>query len=240
MVARILKVVSAVVAVAALGGIVFHFRLWEKDWSTIDDGWASLIGSALGSFLAVVGALYVSKSEERRKKKDFKNLVKECVQNLVVQASYLEAMAREPHRIASTPEVQHGIISIQLRNLTDALAVFDREVSPTQNGSYQLRRNIVAFDATLAETRYSLSLDTEHAHAIQNWHVGAYQVRYHSCNLLRALDWAIPEPPPSLIAEKIGRIIKTWKSWNIPTDAVHISAIAQDHSAAHRSLHAQA
>jgi len=41
-VARILKVASAIAAVAVLGGIIFHFRLWEKDWSTIDDGWESL------------------------------------------------------------------------------------------------------------------------------------------------------------------------------------------------------
>ena len=86
---RLIKWGTGIAALAALSGLIFHFRLWERDWSTIDDGWASLIGSAMGSFLAVVGALYVSKAEERRKKKEFEDFVKVAVQNLVVQASYL-------------------------------------------------------------------------------------------------------------------------------------------------------
>lgn len=225
MVARILKVVSAVVAVAALGGIVFHFRLWEKDWSTIDDGWASLIGSALGSFLAVVGALYVSKSEERRKKKEFEEFVKVCVQNLVVQASFLEAMARAPHKIAPTPEVQHGIISIQLRSLTDALAVFDREIAASKNGSYKLRRGIVGLDAALSETRHHLSLDAHPIQALHNWHVGAYQVRHHAMTLLEGFGWIAPIPSSNLIGETIRETIAVWRSWNIPPQSSASSTI---------------
>lgn len=216
MVARILKVVSAIAAVAALGGIVFHLRLWEKDWSTIDDGWASLIGSAVGSFLAVVGALYVSKSEDRRKKKEFEEFVKLCVQNLVVQASFLEAMAREPHKIAPTQEVQHGIISIQLRNLTDALAIFDREIAQSSNGSYKLRGNIVNLDSMLAEARHGLMIDTHPSQRLHNWHVVAYQVRQFSTAFLEAFGWVAPIPTSALIGKTIKESIDTWRSWNVP------------------------
>ncbi len=214
-----MKIVSSIAAIAGLGFLVWHFRLWEKDWSTIDDGWASLIGSAVGSFLAVVGALYVSKSEERRKKKEFEEFVKVCVQNLVVQASYLEAMAREPHKIAPTPEVQHGIISIQLRNLTDALAVFDREVSASKEGSYPLRRSIVTLDAMLAETHHWLSGNVGALHQIHHWHTGAYQVRYNASIFLDKLSWFVPIPSANLITETVRETIDTWKTWNIPTNS---------------------
>lgn len=223
MVARVVKVLTAIAAVAAIGFAIYHFRLWEKDWSTIDDGWASLIGSAVGSFLAVVGALYVSKSEERRKKKEFEEFVKVCVQGLVGQSSYLEAMAREPHKIAPTPEVQHGIISIQLRNLTDALAVFDREVAQSKEGSYQLRSEIVALDAMIGETRHSLSIQRNAIQELQNWHVGAYQIRYHTMNFLARLGWFIPIPSSVLISERVKSHIETWQSWNIPTKPIQPS-----------------
>lgn len=156
---RILKIVTAIAAVAAVGGLIYHFRLWDRDWSTIDDGWGSLIGSAIGAYLAVVGALYVSKAEERRKKKEFEDFVRVAVQNIVVQASFLEAMAREPHQIGPRPDIQYSFISIQLRSLTDALAVFDREISHSKDGDYQLRREIIALDSMLAETRHHLSMD---------------------------------------------------------------------------------
>ncbi len=214
---RLIKWGTAIAALAALGGLIFHFRLWERDWSTIDDGWASLIGSAMGSFLAVVGALYVSKAEERRKRKEFEEFVKVAVQNLVVQASYLEAMAREPHKIASTPEVQAGIISIQLRNLTDALAVFDREIAQSRDGEYQLRRDIITLDAMLSEAKHYLSLDAQIVQAIQNWHIGAYQVRNHASNSLDLLRWTVPIPSSRLIGERITHLIETWRSYNIPT-----------------------
>lgn len=217
MLPRLLKVIAGLAAAAALGFAVYHFRLWERDWSTIDDGWASLIGSAMGSFLAVVGALYVSKAEERRKKKEFEDFVKVAVQNLVVQASYLEAMAREPHKIAQTPDVQAGIISIQLRNLTDALAVFDREISHSKDGSYQLRRAIVGLDAMLSEVRHGFSVDTQPTQAINSWHVAAYQVRQHSTGFLEIFNWIAPIPSANLIGEHLSNIIAAWQSWNIPT-----------------------
>lgn len=217
MFARILKIVSGIGFFTALGFAVWHFRLWERDWSTIDDGWASLIGSAMGSFFAVVGALYVSKAEERRKRKEFEEFVKVAVQNLVVQASYLEAMAREPHKIASTPEVQAGIISIQLRNLTDALAVFDREIAHSKDGSYQLRRNIVGVDAMLSEARQYLSVNEAPSTDIQNWHVGAYQVRHHASAFLDTFAWFVPIPTSNLIGETIKKSITAWRSWNVPT-----------------------
>lgn len=213
---RILKIVSGIGAVAAFGFAVWHFRLWERDWSAIDEGWASLIGSAMGSFLAVVGALYVSKAEERRKKKEFEEFVKVAVQNLVVQASYLEAMAREPHKIASTPEVQAGIISIQLRTLTDALAVFDREVSHSKDGSYRLRRSIVGLDSMLSEVRHGLLAEAHPTQALNNWHVAAYQVRQYSMKFLDGFKWVIPIPSADLIGETIQSAIETWRSWNIP------------------------
>ncbi|WBT37753.1 hypothetical protein [Hyphomicrobium sp. DMF-1] len=213
---RLLKIVAGIVAAAAAGGLVYHFRLWEKDWSTIDDGWASLIGSAMGSFLAVVGALYVSKAEERRKKKEFEDFVRVAVQNLVVQASYLEAMAREPHKIASTPEVQAGIISIQLRNLTDALAVFDREIAGSKDGSYLLRREIVSTDAALNEPRPYLNIEVEPAQALNNWHVGAYQIRLHAIAFLEAFGWTVPIPSAHLLGATIKKTIDAWRSWNIP------------------------
>lgn len=219
MFARILKIVSGITAAAALGFIVYRFRLWERDWSTIDDGWASLIGSAVGSFLAVIGALYVAKFEERRKRKEFEEFVKVAVQNLVVQASYLEAMAREPHKIASTPEVQAGIISIQLRNLTDALAVFDREIAHSKEGTYLLRQNIVTLDSMLTERRRGLSVSDAHpSQLFQNWHVGAYQVRHYASGFLDNLTWFVPIPTTSLIGEAIRETIEIWRSWKLPTD----------------------
>lgn len=210
-------VLTTIAAAAGLVGLAINNEIWKRDWSTIDDGWASLIGSAVGSFLAVVGALYVSKSEDRRKKKEFEDFVRVAVQNLVVQASYLEAMAREPHKIAPTPEVQAGIISIQLRNLTDALAVFDREIAQSRDGGYQLRRDIVTLDAMLSESTHYLLPDTPTNQAIQNWHIGAYQVRNHASNSLELLRWTIPTPSSRLIGERIKELIETWRSYNIPT-----------------------
>jgi len=169
----------------------------------------------MGSFLAVVGALYVSKAEERRKKKEFEDFVKVAVQNLVVQASYLEAMAREPHRIGPTPEVQQSIISIQLRTVTYALAVFDREIANSRDGSYRLRQNIVALDSMLAETKHALALGAEPLQAINSWHVGAYQVRYHATTFLETLRWFVPIPTQDLIVKTVKEIISTWKTWNI-------------------------
>lgn len=235
---RLLKVIAGLAAAAALGFAVWHFRLWERDWSTIDDGWASLIGSAMGSFLAVVGALYVSKAEERRKKKEFEEFVKIAVQNLVVQASYLEAMAREPHKIAQTPEVQAGIISIQLRSLTDALAVFDREISQSKDGSYQLRRGIVALDAMLAEVRHGLTVEAHPAQAINNWHVAAYQVRQHATNFLESFNWIAPIPTARLVADNAAQTIRAWKSWNIPEGSLPLSnqpVISQSHQPLHHA-----
>lgn len=230
MLARILKIVSGIAAIAAFGFAVWHFRLWERDWSTIDDGWASLIGSAMGSFLAVVGALYVSKAEERRKKKEFEEFVKVAVQNLVVQASYLEAMAREPHRFGSTHDVQAGVISIQLRTLTDTLAVFDREISHSKDGAYKLRREVIALDAMLSESRHLLAADLEPTQALKNWHVAGYQIRYHTSLLLEALGWFVPKPSPALIAETAQQVINTWKSWNIPVASTTVSPTAVNHS----------
>lgn len=219
MLPRLLKVIAGLAAAAALGFAIYHFRLWERDWSTIDDGWASLIGSAMGSFLAVVGALYVSKAEERRKKKEFEEFVKVAVQNLVVQASYLEAMAREPHKIASTLDVQAGIISIQLRNLIDAVSVFDREISHSTNGSYDLRRKIITLDAMLAEPRAAFNLDQPPQHLIPAWYAGAYQVRCHATTVLDAFGWIAPIPTADLIATKVENVTRAWKSWNnIPAD----------------------
>lgn len=214
---RLLKVVAGIVAAAAAGGLVYHFRLWEKDWSTIDDGWASLIGSAMGSFLAVLGALYVSKAEERRKKKEFEDFVRETVQNLVLQASYLEAMAREPHKVAPTTEMQASIISIQQRTLTDALAVFDKEVSASKHGDYALRRGIVTLEAMLGEVRHGLSLETSPGHAIHNWHIAAYQVRHNASHFLDVLKWFVPIPTAKLIGDRTEETIRTWRSWNTPT-----------------------
>lgn len=220
MVARILKVVSALAALAALGAIVFQFRLWEKDWSTIDDGWASLIGSAIGAFLAVIGALYVSKAEERRKKKAFENFVRVAVQDLVMQASYLEAIAREPHKIAPNPDLQASIISIQQRVLTDALAVFDREIAHSKDGDYRLRSEVVRLDAMLSEVRHAFSQEADAQQILKNWHVGAYQVRQCSSSFLEAFGWTIPMPTAKLIAEIAQQSIRTWKTWNIPVGAV--------------------
>lgn len=121
---RIFKATIAIAFAVAAGFLIWHFRLWEHDWSHTDDGWASLIGSFMGAFLAVVGALYVSKAEDRRKKKEFEDFVRIAVQNIVIQASYLEAMAREPHKLASDPNAQYGIVSIQMRTLTDAFGRF--------------------------------------------------------------------------------------------------------------------
>lgn len=218
MLARVLKIVAGIAAVAALGFAVYHFRLWEKDWSTIDDGWGSLIGSALGAFLAVVGALYVSKAEERRKKKAFEEFVRVAVQNLVVQASYLEAMAREPHKIGPTPDVQVSIISIQQRSLTDALAVFDREIANSRDGDYMLRRSIVALDSMLSETKHSLTAEALPLQILQNWHVAAYQVRFHATGFLEAFYWVAPIPSANLIAKTAEETVRAWKSWNIPVD----------------------
>lgn len=213
---RIIKAISALFVAAALGGAFYYFRLWERDWSAIDEGWASLIGSAMGSFLAVLGALYVSKAEDRRKKKEFEDFVKVCVQNLVVQASYLEAMAREPHKIAPTPEVQAGIISIQLRNLTDALAVFDREIANSKDGDYHFRREIIALDSMLTEATHALRSEAPTPHIITHWHTGAYQVRQFATIFLDGFRWVSPIPPSHLIAETVSNTIKAWKSWNIP------------------------
>lgn len=218
MLARVLKIVASIAALAAVGFAVYHFRLWERDWSAIDEGWASLIGSAVGSFLAVVGALYVSKAEERRKKKAFEDFVRVAVQNLVVQASYLEAMAREPQKIAPNPDVQTSIISIQLRSLTDALAVFDREIANSRDGDYMLRRSIVALDAMLSETRHSLTVEAPPFQILKNWHVGAYQVRFHATGFLEAFDWIAPIPSANLIAKTAEDTVRAWKSWNMPVD----------------------
>jgi hypothetical protein len=236
--ARILKIVSGIGAVTAVGFTIWHFRLWEKDWSTIDDGWASLIGSAMGSFLAVVGALYVSKAEERRKKKEFEDFVRVAVQNLVVQASYLEAMAREPHKIASTPEIQAGIISIQMRNLTDALAVFDREVSASNNGSFKLRREIVSTDAAFSETRPYLTTETtQPTQAINNWHIGAYQIRHYASIMLDNFGWIVPIPTSNLIGESIKKSVAAWRSWNIPTDPDNRPSVTSSADDRHQVLH---
>lgn len=216
---RLLKIVAGFVVAAAAGWLFYHFRLWERDWSAIDEGWASLIGSAMGSFLAVVGALYVSKAEERRKRKEFEEFVKVAVQNLVVQASYLEAMAREPHKIAPTPEVQAGIISIQLRNLTDALAVFDKEIAGSRDGDYALRQRIVGLDAMLAESRPELFAEPNIADACHHWHVGAYQVRHHATTFLEAFGWPAPIPTTNLITSRVKAVIESWKSWNIPVSS---------------------
>lgn len=232
---RLIKWGTGIAALAALSGLIFHFRLWERDWSTIDDGWASLIGSAMGSFLAVVGALYVSKAEERRKKKEFEDFVKVAVQNLVVQASYLEAMAREPHKIASTPEVQAGIISIQLRNLTDALAVFDREIAASRDGSYKLRQNIVSLDSMLAESRHGLVIDSHPSQVFNNWHVGAYQVRQYASAFLDAFAWYVPIPTTNLIGETIKKHVTAWRSWNVPVS--HNTVIDQGQNTPYHSLH---
>lgn len=239
MFARILKIVSGIGAIAALGFVIWHFRLWERDWSTIDDGWASLIGSAVGSFLAVIGALYVSKAEDRRKKKEFEDFVRVCVQNLVVQASYLEAMAREPHKIAATPEVQAGIISIQLRSLTDALAVFDREISRSKDGNYHLRRGIVSLDAMLSEVRHGLTHEAHPTQVLNNWHVAAYQVRQHAINFLEGFGWIVPIPTAKLVAEAAAQTIRVWKSWNIPTQDNSMSSITTDNRANQSLHHAQ-
>lgn len=236
MLARILRIVSGIAAVTALGFAVWHFRLWEKDWSTIDDGWASLIGSAVGSFLAVVGALYVAKSEERRKRKEFEEFVKVAVQNLVLQASYLEAMAREPHRIASTPEVQAGIISIQLRSLTDALAVFDREVAGSRDGSYLLRREIVALDAMLSEVRHALTIESNISQNLNNWHVGAYQVRQHAHSLLKGLGWPVPMPTVDDVVAVIKQTVAAWRNWNIPHQGTNSFGFVTD-AGQHQPLH---
>jgi hypothetical protein len=237
---RILKIVSGIAAVAALGGLIYRFRLWERDWSTIDDGWASLIGSAMGSFLAVIGALYVSKAEERRKKMEFEEFVKVAVQNLALQASYLEAMAREPHKIAPSPETQQSIISIPLRSLTDALAVFEREIANSKDGTYKLRRSIVGLDAMLAETRHLLSLDIQPIHSLHAWHTGAYQVRYHATSFLEAYKWYVPTPSTHHIGETIKEIITTWRSWNIPTNTNAPPSVNIGNSQLHTSQSAHA
>lgn len=240
MLARVLKFGAVVAVAAAVGSLIYRYRLWDRDWSTIDDGWASLIGSTVGSFLAVVGALYVSKAEERRKKKAFEDFVRICVQNLVVQASYLEAMARESHKIGPTPEVQVSIISIQLRTLTDALAVFDREVAHSKDGDYQLRREIIGLDAMLGETRHALSMDAAPIQAIHNWHVGAYQVRYHASLILDALGWLVPIPSAKLVAECANETIATWKKWNVPIENTSppVSSVSHTENQPLRHAHA--
>lgn len=240
MLARVLKIIAGIAALGALGFAVYHFRLWEKDWSTIDDGWASLIGSAIGAFLAVVGALYVSKAEERRKKKAFEDFVRVAVQNLVVQASYLEAMAREPHKIGPNPDIQTSIISIQLRTLADALAVFDREIAHSKDGEYQLRREIIALDSMLAQTRDHLSMDASPVQALHNWHVGAYQVRYHATTFLDALGWITPIPSAALVADTAKQIIKAWKTWNTPSDTSSVLQTPDAHSRNNALHHAHA
>lgn len=239
MLSKVLKWAAVFVAIAVaawLIGLAINNEIWARDWSTIDDGWASLVGSAMGSFFAVVGALYVTKATERRKKKEFEDFVRVAVQNLVVQASYLEAMAREPHKIAPTPEVQAGIISIQLRSLTDALAVFDREISNSKNGDYHLRRCIVTLDAMLSEVRHGLSIETHPHQAINNWHVGAYQVRQHAMNFLQTFSWLAPIPTAKLVAENAAQTIHAWKTWNIPvSDAPFPDRYVG--SQAHHNLH---
>lgn len=219
MVLRILKwtgVVAVIAVAASLVGLAVRYEIWNRDWSTIDDGWASLIGSAMGSFFAVVGALYVTKATERRKKKEFEDFVRVAVQNIVVQASYLEAMAREPHKVAPTPEIQAGILSIQLRNLTDALAVFEREVAGSKDGAYKLRRGIISTDAGLREARPYLDIDAQPIQSIESWHIGAYQTRHHASRLLHAYGWIIPIPTSDLIGEAIQKVVTAWRSWNIP------------------------
>lgn len=216
---RILKTAGAVAIVAATLFAFWHFRLWERDWSHIDDGWASLIGSFMGAFLAVIGALYVSKAEDRRKKKEFEDFVRIAVQNIVIQASYLEAMAREPHKLASDPNAQYGIVSIQMRTLTDALAVFDREIAHSKDGDYQLRRTIVSLDGMLSEPRHQLSLNIDPRN-ISVWHTAAYQVRWYSESCLGELHWIIPQVSPQRVAETANAAIKAWKSWNVSPNPI--------------------
>jgi len=225
---RILKTAGAVAVVAASLIAFWHFRLWERDWSHIDDGWASLIGSFMGAFLAVVGALYVSKAEDRRKKKEFEDFVRIAVQNIVIQASYLEAMAREPHKLASDPNAQYGIVSIQMRTLTDALAVFDREIAHSKDGDYQLRRSIIQLDAMLAEPRHQLTMNID-PRSLELWHTGAYQVRWHASNFLGGMVWIIPQPTPDRVGHKMREAIETWSAWNIPNGEPTIPPINTTH-----------
>ncbi len=224
MVARVVKILTAIAAVAAIGFAIYHFRLWEKDWSTIDDGWASLIGSAVGSFLAVVGALYVSKSEDRRKKKEFEEFVCVSVQAIALQASCLEAIAREPQKIAQTQHDSASIISLQTRNLVDAIAVFEREIAGSQDGAYHLRRSIVAFDTMLKEAKRYLSLDFDISIACQHWHVGAYQTRQHATMFLETFNWVVPTPPPEYFKGEVNSLFATWRVYNFPNPSNTVSS----------------
>lgn len=222
MVPRLLKIALSCGLVVAASLAAYHFRIWERDWSHIDDGWASLIGSFMGAFIAVVGALYVSKAEDRRKKKEFEDFVRVAVQNIVIQPSYLEAMAREPHKLAADPHAQYGIVSIQMRTLTDALAVFDREIAHSKDGDYQLRRSIIQLDAMLAESRHQLTMNID-PRSLEVWHVGAYQIRWHAANFLAEVNWFVPKITAQHLIEKVDTQTRAWQSWNIKTDQSSIS-----------------
>jgi hypothetical protein len=218
---RIFKIGLVAALCAAAAFLAYHFRIWERDWSHIDDGWASLIGSFMGAFLAVVGALYVSKAEDRRKKKEFEDFVCIAVQNIVIQASYLEAMAREPHKLAADPHAQYGIVSIQMRTLTDALAVFDREIAHSKDGDYQLRRSIIQLDAMLAESRHQLTMNID-PRSLEVWHTAAYQVRWHASSFLEGQNWIVPKPNPEKVGLTMKASIETWTNWNIPVYATTV------------------
>lgn len=227
---RILKTAGAVAVVSTTLFAFWHFRLWERDWSHIDDGWASLIGSFMGAFLAVVGALYVSKAEDRRKKKEFEDFVRIAVQNIVIQASYLEAMAREPHKLASDPNAQYGIVSIQMRTLTDALAVFDREIAHSKDGDYQLRRSIIQLDAMLAESRHQLTMNID-PRSLDVWHTAAYQIGGYASGTLEQLNWFVPQITADGLARKAQTVVRAWQSWNIPSpEPLPVARSATDHS----------
>jgi hypothetical protein len=213
---RIFKVAVIAALFAAVTFAAYHFRIWERDWSHIDDGWASLIGSFMGAFLAVVGALYVSKVEDRRKKKEFEDFVRIALQNIVIQASYLEAMAREPHKLASDPHAQYGIVSIQMRTLTDALAVFDREIAHSKDGDYQLRRSIIQLDAMLTESRHQLTMNID-PRSLELWHTAAYQIGGYASGTLEQLNWLTPKVTADGLARKAQTVVKAWQSWNIPS-----------------------
>ena len=239
MLLRILKWAGIFVAIALaawLIGLAINNEIWARDWSTIDDGWASLVGSAMGSFFAVVGALYVTKATERRKKKEFEDFVRVAVQNLVLQSSYLEAMAREPTLLGPTPDGQAGVISIQLRTLTDALAVFDREIANSKDGDYTLRRNIIALDAMLSEVRHALIMDHNPIQTIRNWHVAAYQVRQHSSSFLHTLRWVIPMPTSEMVGDRMKEFIATWRRWNIPEQSTQATTRGDVHPL-HEPMH---
>lgn len=236
---RIFKVAVIAALFAATAYAAYHFRIWERDWSHIDDGWASLIGSFMGAFLAIVGALYVSKAEERRKKKAFEDFVRIAVQNIVIQASYLEAMAREPHKLAADPHAQYGIVSIQMRTLTDALAVFDREIAHSKDGDYQLRRSIIQLDAMLAESRHQLTMNID-PRSLEVWHTGAYQVRWHASNTLGGLGWIIPEITTEGIGQRMVKLSDAWRSWNIPSEPARPFINAPNHQPLNIPQHAHA